>query len=109
MRRTIMAGTNHFRILTLEGGLSHDTFAIADEQPETIKADCVMVVADTTGQRLTVHGTRLFPAEAPSLPITHTESRSKCLECGRVSGVVKDAVSCPHHQDDGVCVVLEPR
>jgi hypothetical protein len=104
-----MAGNHHFRILTPDRSLSHDTFAVAPEQPETISADCLLVVDEMTGKRLTVHGTRLFPAGADGTPIMPEMPRSRCLECGQVSGVVEDQVSCPHGQDAGPCVFLAAR
>jgi hypothetical protein len=102
-----MVGTIHYRILSPDGSLSDDTFVTAPDQPETIKDDCLLVIDEMTEQRLTVHGTRLFPAECPTPSPINPESRSRCLDCGRVSGVVEDAVVCPLHQDEAACVFVQ--
>ena len=105
----MMAEVHRFRILTPDGTLSRETFAIAPEQPETVKADCLLVVDETTGQRLTIHETRLFPAELHGAPVPRAVARSVCLECGRVSGVVEDEVACPNHQDGTPCELVQAR
>jgi len=102
-----MAEVHRFRILTADGTLSSETFVMAPEQPEAIKADCLLVVDETTGQRLTVHETRLFPAELHGAPVPMAAARSVCLECGRVGGVVEDEVVCPQHPDGSPCVVVQ--
>ncbi len=104
-----MAEVHRFRILTPDGSLSGETFVIAAEQPEAIKADCLLVVDEATGQRLTIHETRLFPAELHGAPVPRAAARSVCLECGRVSGVVEDEVMCPQHQDGVPCVLVQTR
>jgi hypothetical protein len=101
-----MSETAHFRILTAEGDLSHDTFTIAAEQPLTVKADCVVAVNDRDGSLLTVHGTRLVPVGPASSAPHPTRAKSVCLECGRVEGVIEDQVACPR-QDDTPCGMLE--
>jgi hypothetical protein len=102
---------HRFRILTPDGGLSYDTFTVAARQPENIKADCLLVVDEATGKRLTVHETRLFPADVPAqyAPLPADAPRSVCLECGRVRGVVEDAVRCPRGEDEAPCDLLLAR
>jgi hypothetical protein len=76
------------------------------DQPEKIIADCLLVTNEMTGRRVTVHGTRLFPAELDGSPAVTDESRSRCLQCGHVSGVVDDEVVCPVHGDEAACVFV---
>ena len=96
-----MADNKTYRILTPDGRLSHDTFALASKQPEVIQKDCVLVVNERDGTQLTTHHDRLFS-------ITKTGERKRaCLRCGRVLGVVEDQVQCPY--DEGSpCDLLEP-
>jgi hypothetical protein len=101
-----MAAKNHFRILSPDGSLSRDTFVIAPEQPESIMADCLLVIDEMTGRRMTVHETRLFPAECSSSPELATAPQSRCLACGRVVGVVEDEVTCPLEPGELPCVFL---
>ncbi len=104
-----MTENNRFRIQTLDGTLSHGTFSIAPEQPAAIKPDCLLMVEETTGNRLTVHATRLFPAATHAAGGPLAEPRSVCVECGQVSGVVEEEVRCPHSADGAPCVLIEPR
>jgi hypothetical protein len=99
----------HYRILSPDGSLSDDTFVTAPDQPENIKSDCLLVIDDVTGRRLTVHGTRLFPAAQGGLPPVRTASPSRCLKCGRVSGVVEDEVVCTAEHDAAACLFVQPR
>jgi len=101
-----MAELQLFRILTPNGALSDDTFAVAPRQPENVKADCLLVVDEATGERLTVHATRLFPVEVRRAAAPAATLQSVCLECGRVSGVVEEEVHCPHHEDGIFCDLL---
>ena len=63
-------------------------------QPRNVKPGCVLVVHTASGCALTVHQTRLYPAE---LPAVVTKPKSACLKCGRVAGVIEDRVTCPEH------------
>ena len=96
-----MANQKQYRILTPDGRLSHDTFAVASEQPKAIHPGCVLVVNVDDGTRLTVHRDRLFLTAEPEEP------QRVCLRCGRVSGVVEDQVQCPYDQGNS-CELLEP-
>ena len=102
-----MIGQRRFRILSPDGLLSGDIFVLPEEQPRTIKAGCVLVVQERTGRPLTVHDTRLFPAEAAESVAVVGEPKSVCLKCGRVKGVVEDQVTCPEHEGAS-CSMLEP-
>ena len=102
-----MVGNSRYRILTPEGSLSDDAFVIAPEQPEKIKTDCLLVIDETTGRRMTVHGTRLFPAECSGSSDLGTGPRSRCLGCGRVSRVIEDEVVCLLHEDEAACVFVQ--
>ena len=96
-----MADQQRYRILMPDNRLSHDTFAVASEQPSRIKAGCVLVANDRDGKHLTAHRSRLFltaDAERPN---------RACLKCGHVHGVVEDEVKCPHHGGD-LCGLIEP-
>jgi hypothetical protein len=101
-----MTSQRRFRILTPDGTLSRDTFALPAEQPRTIKADCVLVIDQRSGRALTVHGTRLFPVEAAPAPAVAIEEKHVCLKCGKVQGVVEDQVSCLS-RDGSPCGLLE--
>jgi hypothetical protein len=91
----------HYRILTPEGRLSHDTFVAAAQQPETLQEGCVFVVNDVDGTQLTTHRDRLFST------IEAGEHKKVCLRCGKVLGVVEDEVQCPY-DEDSPCDLLEP-
>ena len=88
-----MADPQRLRILTPDGLLSDDTFVVPALQPRTIKAGCILVVDERTGRVLTVHDTRLFPAAVADDPPVAGQSRSVCLKCGRVGGVIGEQVS----------------
>ena len=100
-----MADEKQFRILTPDGRLSHDMFVVPVEQPRKIKAGCLLVLHEGSGRRVTVHSTRLFPADAvSSLPFGgHLDV---CPTCGRVEGVVEDQIACPYH-GDAPCGLIE--
>jgi hypothetical protein len=102
-----MADPKRYRILTPDGLLSYDTFVVSAEQPRTIRAGCVLVAHQRTGRLLTVHETRLFPAEAHAPAAVARKPKSACLKCGRVKGVIEDMVTCPHH-GDAACPMIEP-
>jgi hypothetical protein len=106
-----MTDNRHFRLLTPDGLVSQDTFVLAPQQPAEIKPGCIAVVNQQSGARLTVHTTRLLPAEDPapptgSLPVDNR--RSICHRCGRVEGIVQDQVKCPH-QGEAPCGLLEAK
>jgi hypothetical protein len=87
--------------------LSGDTFVLPPEQPRNLKADCTLVIHERSGALLTVRDTRLFPAEAAgALPVADA-SKSACLKCGTVQGVIEDRVSFRDH-DGGSCGMVEP-
>ena len=102
-----MANKKRFRILTPDGLLSGETFVLPPEQPRSIRPGCVLVVSQRTGALLTVHDTRLFPAKAADSVGVVGESKSVCLQCGRVKGVIEDQVSCPYH-DANPCGMIQP-
>jgi hypothetical protein len=87
-----MVESQHFQILTPEGMISEETFAVVEPQPRRMPTGCVLVVRDGSGKTLTVHQTRLIPTAEGAVP----GSKSVCLSCGRVEGVVEDRVLCPH-------------
>lgn len=89
-----MTKPQRFRILTVEGVLSYDTFVIGAQQPTGVIAGCLVVVNEQDGRQLTVHRTRLVPVGETPRP---SPPKTACMECGRVEGVVKDEVVCPHH------------
>jgi VanZ family protein len=97
----------HFRIVLLEGALTDDVFLVPAEQPAKIKMGCVLAINQRDGSLQTVHGSRLVPSEAEQLPQAAAVA-SVCLKCGKVAGVVEDAVTCPY-ENDGPCKVLEER
>ena len=101
-----MPTQRRFRILTPDGLLSRDTFVLPVEQPRTIMAGCVLVVHEGSGRLLTVHDTRLFPAEAAESIAVVGAPKSVCLTCGRVEGVIQEQVVCPNH-DGGSCCLVE--
>lgn len=110
-----MTDEKQFRILTPDGRLSHDTFVVPVEQPRKIKTGCLLVLHEGSGRRVTVHTTRLFPADAvSSLPFGR--QLDVCPTCGRVEGVVEDQITCPYHGDSpcglvesyGVCTLPAP-
>jgi hypothetical protein len=95
---TTMYNVQRFRIVTVEGLLSHDTFVVAAAQ-STPKAGCLVVINERDGAMMTVHRDRLVPVEPVAPPILYHESRTACLKCGHVEGVVQDHVTCPFHGD----------
>jgi hypothetical protein len=96
-----MVDQEHYRILTPDGRLSHDTFVVAAEQPRTTPNACLIVINDNDGTRLTVHRDRLFlTAEAG-------EPKRACLRCGHVLGIAEDQVHCPYDQANP-CELLGP-
>jgi hypothetical protein len=106
--KNAMAPKQRVRLLTHDGLATYDTFVLADETPENINPDCVLVVNEATGHQLTVHRSRLLPAEdLRAVPIDH-ERKSPCPTCGEVAGVVEDRITCPH-ENDGPCSLLEDR
>ena len=92
-----MDTSQRFRVVMPGGLTSLDTFILVDPQPERIKAGCVLAAHEPSGRQITVHSTRLLPAETPG----ESEHRI-CLECGKVEGVVEDEVLCPHGEN-GLC------
>lgn len=94
-----MTERQRFRVLTPDDLISYETFVMADEQPKTIRASCVLLINEHTGQPLTVHETRLMPLEVPGKTIADDKAKSVCLKCGKVEGVVEDQVVCPEHGD----------
>jgi hypothetical protein len=96
--------SQQYRILTPDGLLTVDTFVLAAQQPPSVKAGCTLVVHQQSGAAITVHKTRLFPAD----PMAAIEKpKSVCLKCGRVEGVIQDRVTCPEH--GGIaCGMVEP-
>ena len=101
-----MTSQRRFRLLMPDGLFARDTFVLPPQQPRTIKPGCVLIIHEPTGDLLTVHGARLFPADAAHAIPVIAESKRACLKCGRVQGVVEDQVSCPDH--GGTCGLLEP-
>ncbi len=102
------ATKQRFQVVTPEGWVSHDTFVLADVQPLTIKADCVLIVHEASGRLFTVHRTRLQSLEDRTVRAPGQQRRSVCLKCGKVEGVVEDQVVCPRHgQTD--CGLIEPK
>lgn len=98
-------GKRRFRLHTPEGLVTRDTFVLADEQPDWIKADCLLLIHESSGRTITAHGTRLVPAEDPLRDNHDHEAKSVCASCGHVEGVVEDEVTCPHLEDDGCGLV----
>ena len=62
----------------------------------------MLIVRERTGDLLTVHDSRLFPADAHRVPML-TATRRACLKCGRVQGIVEDQVRCPDHSGCAAC------
>jgi hypothetical protein len=87
---------DRFRILTPDGLISSDTFLVAAPQPATVKADCVLVIHEIDGMRLTIHRTRLIAVGSAVKRVPRTSATSICLQCGKVKGVVEDQVKCLH-------------
>lgn len=106
--RGTMPEKDRFRVLTPEDLVTHDTFVLADEQPQTIKAGCLLLVHEASGRLMTAHRTRLIPAAEPSVPPVDRQRRSPCLKCGRVEGIVADEVVCPYHGESS-CALLEAK
>lgn len=103
-----MLNVHRFRIVTVEGLLSHDTFVIAAEHAAPAKPGCVVAINERDGALVTVHRDRLVPLEPAGPPILYRETKSACLKCGHVDGVVQDHVKCPYH-GDLPCGLLEAR
>ena len=78
------------------------------ERSAPAKAGCLVVINERDGAVVTVHRDRLVPVETVGPPILYHESRTACLKCGRVEGVVEDHVTCPFHGDIP-CGLLEAR
>jgi len=96
-----------FRVLTPDGLLSRDTFLVPLEQPNNIKAGCLLVIHEPSGRQFTVHDTRVFPASATNTLSAGSPTTSVCLKCGKVQGVVGDQVTCPSH--GGACGLVEKK
>jgi len=103
-----MPERKRFRLLTPEGLVTYDTFVLADDQPRTIKADCLLVVHEASGRLSTVHRTRLIPVADSGIQTLGRQRKSPCLKCGKVEGVVGDQVVCPYHKGLG-CGLLEAK
>jgi hypothetical protein len=101
-----MITQKRYRVLTPDGMLSIDSYILSPEQPPTIKEGCVLLVDDRNGAKLTVHETRLFPEESGPAPAPKP-SKSVCLRCGKVQGVVEDQVTCPFHEETPCGLVEE--
>jgi len=97
-----------FCILTPDDVIPPDTFVLADKQPLTIKADCLLVVHEKSGRELTVHRTRLIPLEKLTGPKAEHQQPSVCLKCGKVQGIALDQVECPN-RGGGPCGLLESK
>ena len=107
-RRDVMSEKGRFRVLTPEGQISLETYVLAEEQPGAIKADCLLLVEQTSGRRITVHGTRLVPADAPLATNLDHKHTSVCMKCGRVEGIIEDQVTCPH-DNNIACGLIETK
>jgi hypothetical protein len=103
--RDVMPKIERFRIVTPEEHISPETYVLAEEQPETIKANCVLLVDQANDRRITVHGTRLVPADDPLAADLDHKHTSACMKCGHVEGIVEDQVTCPNNNLD--CGLLE--
>jgi|WetSurMetagenome_2_1015567.scaffolds.fasta_scaffold942669_1 hypothetical protein len=103
-----MTDKPRFCILAPDNVISPDTFVLADEQPLTIRADCLLAVHEASGQTVTVHQSRLIPLSALTAPPVQSKRQSVCLKCGKVQGVALDQVECPNH-GDAACGMLEPK
>src|SRR5664279_1224793 len=97
-----MADQKQYRILTPDGRLSHDTFVVASEQPDTLQEGCVLVVNDRDGEQLTIHRDRLFSTANAG------EEKRVCHTCGHVLGVVEDQVLCPFDDRESCELVESP-
>ncbi len=97
--RDVMPIVERFRIVTPEEHISPETYVLAEEQPETIKANCVLLVDQANGRPITVHGTRLVPADDPLAADLDHKHTSACMKCGHVEGIVEDQVTCPNHNN----------
>lgn len=90
-----MTCRRRYRILMPEGKLSGDTFVLPPEQPRNLKPGCTMLIHERSGTFLTVHDTRLLPAEAAgAIPVADTP-KSACSKYDRVQGLIKVRLSCP--------------
>jgi hypothetical protein len=104
----VMAQKECFHVITREGELTADLFVVVADQPLKIKKDCLLVVNVQDGSQVTVHKSRLVRTEnAEQMPLAKA-TRSACLKCGKVAGVVEDQVTCPNEKD-APCKVLEAR
>lgn len=106
--RDVMPKTEQFRILTPEGLVTFDTFALAGEQPQGLKEGCCLLVQEASGRLVTVHRTRLIPVDDEGVRAADRQRKSPCLRCGRVEGVVGDGVVCPEHRG-AACGLLESK
>lgn len=100
-----MTEQKRFRILSPDGLLSPESYLISAVQPPNIKSGCLLAVDQLSGRRITVHESRIFPAEASDASPVDSAAISVCLECGRVEGVVEDQITCPHN-GDAACGLL---
>jgi hypothetical protein len=97
-----MNDNKRFRIV-MPGGLpSSDTFFAANPQPGRIRAGCLLMTHEPSGRQITVHASRLLPAEAVG-----QDSHRVCLTCGKVEGVVEDEVVCLQEGGDA-CALVAP-
>jgi hypothetical protein len=96
-----MADQRHYRVLSPDGRLSHDTFVVPAEQPAAIPQGCTLVVNERDGSQLTVHSGRLFP-------IAETQPTKVCLNCGKVLGVVEDQVKCLYDEGNPCDLLVPP-
>jgi len=106
--RDTMSDQQRYRLLTRESLATYDTYVLADPVPDNIKPDCVLVVHELTGRQMTVHRSRLVPADSVKTSHVDHERKSPCPTCGRVEGVVEDEVTCPFH-GESPCVLVEKK
>jgi hypothetical protein len=99
-------GTNRFRVLTPDGLISYDVYALAVSQPPSLRAGCVLLINQSDGTRLVASRTRLIAIGSPGDVLPVSRAKSVCLKCGKVEGVPEDGVVCPHHNPH-VCDLLE--
>ena len=93
-----MYNVQRFRIVTVEGLLSHDTFVIAAEHAAPAKTGCLVVINERNGagDRASrppgAFGARGSADSLSREPDGLPEMRAR-------QGVVQDHVSCPYHGD----------